>query len=88
MNSGIGAARIFDCGASIRKLHAIQRDQKLSKGEIFLCDKNTLEWKIRSLGVRLVRKHDVAEEGRLEPKVNVLKICFELWRRGEETQCN
>ena len=33
----------------------------------------------------LVRQQEVAKEGRLEPKVNVFKICVKLWRCGEET---
>ena len=39
----------------------------------------------QKLGLGLVRKQDVAKGGELEPKVNVLKICLKLWRRGEET---
>ena len=56
------------------------------KSRDFLWDRNTLKWKIRNLGpYRLVGKQDVAEEGGLEPKVNVFKIGIKSWRCGEET---
>ena len=48
-------------------------------------DKNTLEWMVRSLGLRFVLKQDVAEGRGFEPKVNVFEICVKLWRRGEKT---
>ena len=83
-NSGIGVARIFDRGTSIRKSHAIWRHQKFLK-ERFLWDKIILEWKIRRLALRWVGKKNFAKGGGLEPKVNVLKICVKLRRRGEET---
>ena len=73
LNSGISVARIFDWKAPIRKSHAIWRHQKFSNGEVFLWDKNILEWKIRSLVPGLARKQDVAKGGGLEPKVNVFK---------------
>ena len=51
----------------------------------FYTEKNTLEWKITSLGLQLVHKQDVAKGERLEPKANVFKICVKLWRHCEET---
>ena len=58
---------------------------QILKNRDFLWDKNTLEWKIRSLWPKLVRKQNLAKGGRLEPKVNVFKIVVKLWRRDEQT---
>ena len=44
-----------------------------------------MEWKVRSLDPRLVRRQDVAKGEGLLPQFSVLKICVKLWRRGEET---
>ena len=53
--------------------------------EVLLWKKSTLEWKVRSLCPRLVRKQDVAKERGLQPKFNAFKIRVKLWRHGEET---
>ena len=42
---------------------------KFFQKEEFFWDKNTLEWKIRSVGLGLMRQQDVAKRGGLEPKV-------------------
>ena len=48
----------------------------------FLWDKDILEWKIRSLGFRLVRKQDVAKGGGLEPKVYLFKVSVKFYCGG------
>ena len=58
---------------------------KIFKRRDFLWDKNTLEWKIRSLGSELERKHNVAKRKDLNQKLKLLEICVKLWRFGEET---
>ena len=41
-----------------------------------------LEWKIRSLGLGLVHKQDIAKGRGLELKVNVFKICVKFYCGG------
>ena len=76
-NSGIGVARIFHWRVPIRKSHTFDVIRNFQK-EGLLLDKNILEWKIRSLGHRLVRKQDVTKRGGLELKVNIFKICIKF----------
>ena len=55
---------------------------EIFKRRDFLWDKNILEWKIRNVGLDLVRKQDVAKGGELEPKTNVFKICVKFYCGG------
>ena len=65
-----GIARIFDWGIRKSQQYAVIRC--FQKERLFMRQKY-LERKIRSLGLGLVRKQNVAKEGGLELKVNVLK---------------
>ena len=84
LNSGIGVARVFDWLGNPR-ITCNMTPSEIFKSRDFLWDKNTVEWKIRSLGPWLVLQQDVAQVRGLEPKVNVFEICVKLWGRGEET---
>ena len=84
LNSSIGVARIFYWGgnqpANDMKYDDIINFQK----EGFFIGKNTLEWKVRSLGLRLVRKQDVVEVNQKLMFSKYLLNVEALWRK----QCN
>ena len=87
--SGVGVARIFNWGEPDPHITCDKTSSKIFKRSDFLWDKNISESKIRSLGPGLVRKQDVAKGGRLDPKVNVFKICVKFCSGGAvKKKCN
>ena len=71
LNSGTGVARIFWLGKggpnSLITCNMMS-SENFQKEKTLYGTKNALEWKIRSLERRLVRKQDVAKGEELEPK--------------------
>ena len=69
----------FWLGSVNLQITCIMTSSKNFKRRGCLWDKNILESKIRSLGPGLVRRQDVVQDGELERKVNVFKICVKFY---------